>query len=367
MTRHRLLVTCLALVAAACSGSGVQTTLTTAAPTTTEVPSTSLETTTTTAAPDTSTTTYVEVEPTTTTIATGPTSPVNGLSSDEALLDRRAITVKIDNHPDARPQSGIQEADGMIEILVEGGFTRFIAVFHDSDSEYVGPIRSVRPTDSTIIPVLEAPLATSGGQRWVQDLLVSRGVNLIGETTAGLFRIRSRQAPQNLYGNTTDMRVTADGRNLADTAPPWLFQLGAWDLPDRTATEITMRWSGETRVVWKYQDGVYTRWNGSRPHNWVAADGTTGQITADVLVVLEGTLYTARPASGSGDPVPATETIGTGDAMVFAFGRVWQGTWSREDITDPFTLRDADGTVVVVPAGVPWVSIFPSGRDISFS
>jgi hypothetical protein len=286
----------------------------------------------------------------------------------ETRLDRRAIAVKIDNHPNARPQSGLQHADGVIELLVESGFTRFIALFGDNDSEYVGPIRSIRPTDSTLLPAIGAPLATSGGQPWIQNLTASRGLRLIGEGTIGLFRIGSRVAPQNLYGDTNRMRTTADVRNYSDEPARWLFDVGLWPIPDEEATEIVFRWSGESRVVWRYEDGVYTRFNGSQPHNWRAADGNTGQVTADVLVVIKAVRYTAGPPSGVvGDPVPALDTIGQGEALVFAYGRVWQGTWERDAITEPFRLFNADGSAAAVPPGVPWVSIFPSGRDLDYS
>jgi hypothetical protein len=112
---------------------------------------------------------------------------------------------------------------------------------------------------------------------------------------------------------------------------------------------------------------VYLRFHGSSPHEWRAEDGTEGQVQADVLVVLVGEEYTATPPSGVvGTPVPATETVGSGDAYVFAYGRVWQGTWERDAFDEPFVLLNEDGTTAVVPPGVPWVSIFPDIGSIEF-
>ena len=114
----------------------------------------------------------------------------------------------------ARPQSGLQEADAVIEIIVEGGITRFIALFHQSDSGYVGPVRSVRPTDSAMLAPLDPVLLISGGQAWIQALANSRGIPLIGEGSAGLFRMSHRSAPHNLYADTWDARRTADDAGL---------------------------------------------------------------------------------------------------------------------------------------------------------
>lgn len=370
MLRRSLVLIAFMLAGAACSGGGAVDTTTSVATTTTTVP------TTTTAATTTSTSTTTTTLLTTTTIDStivtllpeGFRSPVNGLGADlETNLDRRAIAVKIDNHPEARPQSGLESADAVIELLVEGGFTRFIAVFHDNDSEYLGPVRSIRPTDSTIIPAIPAPLAMSGGQPWVQSLSVSRGVRLIGESTLGLFRTPQRVAPHNLYADTTRVRQTADARGYSNDAPQWIYEVGEWHIPETPATNVVMSWSTQSVVTWKYEDGRYTRWYGNSAHQSRTESGESGQLTVDVLVILSGTEYTEYPPGGDGTPVPATDTTGTGNAWVISRGAVWTGTWERDAITDQFTLLNADGTEAVVPAGVAWVSIFPGNRTITIS
>ena len=92
-------------------------------------------------------------------------SPFTGLElSPEIWLKRprRVIAFKIDNNFNARPQSGLQEADSVMEILVEGGMTRFLAFYLDKTSAYVGPIRSARPTDPTLIRPYGGVLVVSG-------------------------------------------------------------------------------------------------------------------------------------------------------------------------------------------------------------
>jgi hypothetical protein len=132
---HFLSVVAFALILAACTGANADEATTTTTPTTTT--STTRPTTTATEAT------------TTTETAPGPASPLNGLpAEDPTLLDRGVMAVKIDNHWNARPQSGLQEADAVYELVVEAGLTRFIALFHDNDSDYLGPMRSGRPPGS---------------------------------------------------------------------------------------------------------------------------------------------------------------------------------------------------------------------------
>lgn len=330
---------------------------------------TTTSTTTTTMAPSTTSSS------TTTTVVAGPTSLLNGLALDvDADLDRRVAAVKIDNHPDARPQSGLQDAEAVIELVVEGGITRFIVLFHGTDSEYVGPIRSGRPTDPTMVAPLRATLQISGGQGWVQSIISNAGVPYLTEAEASTFRIprNGRAYERTLYGTTLGVREVADARGFADDPPagPW-FTFGepepspAGDLQGGAET-VSMSWDGgwpDVRWVW---DGErYLRSNGDTPHNWVDVEGSGEQIAADTLLVLTGNEYTACP-SGSGSCVPAMETTGTGEALAFYDGTVVEGTWEREEIADLFTLTTSDGEVMVLPPGYLWVSVFPDDRPLTW-
>jgi hypothetical protein len=343
----------LALVLSACSGAGAETTTTS---TTIEDPTTTAEATPTT-------------EATTTTVDDRPRSPVNGLPIDDAeTLDRRVLAVKIDNHWNARPQSGILEADAVFEIRVEGGLTRFMAVFHSSDSEMLGPIRSGRPSDAAIVRPLEAVLTISGGQPWVQAGIRALGVNLIGDSRPGMFRVSGRSAPHNLYGNTIELRGVADSRELPDTPPPVaIWDFGELPTTGEEASEATFTFSDTTTTVWTWDGTTYYRTIDGVDSNWVTPDEEVERINADVLVAIVGEYYTASPPGGSsGSSVPATSTVGTGDVYVFADGKVVSGTWEREDAADPFVFTTADGEPLLVPPGRPWISIVPDTGEVGF-
>jgi len=344
------------LTLSACS-SGQAAPTTSAVPATTP-PTTAAATTTTTPAPSTTTTS--------TTVAVNPPSPLNGLPADDvANLERRVIAVKIDNHANARPQSGIEKADAVYELPVEASLTRFIALFHDNDSTYLGPMRSGRPTDPTLLLSLGATFVISGAQDWVQGVIRNYGVPFLGEIRPATFRVRGRFAPHNLYVDTTQLRVAADGRGYSNDPPPLLFAWGAMAADAQEATEIFFDWSSSTRVTWMWDEGRYVRWTGGVTHDWISQDGETRQpITADTLVVLFARRYTASGSTGSS--VPAMDTVGTGRALVFSGGLVAEGTWSRDGAGEVFTLTDAAGEALTVPVGVPWISIFPDNRQVSW-
>jgi hypothetical protein len=357
------LLAALGVVLSACGGSGdAATTTTTAAPTT----AATAGTTTTTAAP--TTTRAPDSTSTTVTLPTGPAGPLNGLPvNDPDLLARRVVAVKVDNHWNARPQSGLQEADAVIEILVEGGITRFIALFHQSDSEYVGPVRSVRPTDSTMLAPLDAPLVFSGGQAWIQEMTISRGIPLIAEGANGLFRMSHRYAPHNLYADTIDIRATADERGIDDDIDGPLYAVGPWaEDPAEAASRIELNWGPGHPAGWTYEDGKYLRYEGDTQQTWVARDGTSGPMAFDVLVFILGRQYVAVPPPGGKSSVPAIDTLGSGRLLIFAHGKVLDGTWERDAVEDPFRLFDQDGNPATVPPGVPWISVYPQQQPFTF-
>ncbi|HUG74645.1 MAG TPA: DUF3048 domain-containing protein [Acidimicrobiia bacterium] len=356
------LAAALALVLAACSGTPDGS-----KDRTSPGPATETTTTTTTAETTTSTTDQADL----TTVTTYPpeySSPLNGLPAENPDdLDRGAIAVKVDNHPLARPQGEIGNADAMIETIVEGGFTRFIALFHDNESDFIGPIRSLRPTDTALAAGMGTPIGISGGQPWIQSIAVSRNVRLVGESR-GFFRASGRTAPHNLFADTMSIRSTAIARGWSNERPTALFEIGVWHIPDDAASQIEMYWadSNVVRWVWDPEEKVYSRWLGDTPHEWARRDGTREQITAQVLIIVEGTQYVERNPAGTGSNVPAIDTLGSGQAWVFAVGRVWQGSWQRSAYGEPFTLLDADGTPTVVPTGIPWISVFPEQRTIEY-
>ena len=302
-----------------------------------------------------------------TTAYTGPVSPVSGLPvSSSSLLDRKLIAVKVDNHWNSRPQSGLEHADAVFELVVEAGITRFIALFHHSDSPWVGPVRSLRPTDWTLVKPLNGALTISGGQPWIVDGAVSNSVRLIGDMGPPLTaRWTDRSAPHNLYANTAEARRIAQDRGLDQSPPPTLFDRGpSTASPMDEATFIFLDWTDTTDVVWHWADGQYLRSDGADvSHQWIAQDGATGQIAADVLVVLMAERYTACP-SGDGSCVPAWRTTGENRAVVFAEGLAQEGRWRRAGVGDWFTLTGTGGEAMTMPAGRTWIMIYPETAEL---
>ena len=289
---------------------------------------------------------------------------MNGLPvEDETLLQRRLMAVKIDNHPRANPQSGIEEADLVIELRVEG-ITRFLTLWHESDSGYLGPNRSGRPTDGAILAGIEEPtFVLSGAQAWVQSLIRSKDVNMIKELSEGTFRISERSAPHNLYVDTNILRDIADERGYSDappTGPLWNF--GPMSELSDPASSVTIDF-GSSDVVWDWDapTGTWLRTAYGDAGTYLDPDGEEQRVSMPVLIALYTESYTAFPPAGvSGTPLPASRVTGSGQAFVFADGQVVEGTWERESEDVWFTLLDSNGETLPVPPGKSWISLVPT-------
>jgi len=350
----------ISILAAAVLVAGVGTGIFMAANASTGTTTTTSEPTTTAAPTSTSSAPTTSEAPTTT--LTSAVSPINGLPVDDpTLLDRRLLAVKVDNHPNARPQSGINLADMVFEIRVEG-ITRFLTLWMQSDAEFLGPMRSGRPTDATLLSALNTPtFAISGAQGWVQSMITSMGINLLTETTPAAFRVPFRSAPHNLYTTTGGLRADADAREYEDlppTGPIWEFGPMAADAAPASAVHIDFR---GTSVDWTWDDATKTwlRTTDGAESNWRDEDETQGRIGFPVLIGLVSEQY-------SNNGLPSSRTTGTGQAWVFADGKVVEGTWARETKTEWYTLTDADGNTIAVPPGQAWISLVPDPGGLTY-
>ncbi len=295
---------------------------------------------------------------------------VNGLAAEsEVFMNRRAVAVAIDDHGSARPQAGLAEADLVYEMLIEGGVTRFAAVFHQSDLDWVGPVHSGRVTNVGALRWLDGAFQMSGAQAWVRDVYRAEGLRALSDTGASTFREQSRRAPHNLYTSTLLIRDQADSLGWPDGNPGNVFDFGVPTGSDTPATEVRFDWSDQPDVIWRWNGEAYERYNAETPHTSVTEEtkAESGEIvTTPMIVVIKGSVRLDQSPAGEGTPLPTTETIGEGDALVFANGTVVEGVWQRDDYAEKFVLMTTDGTPIVLRPSKMWIVIFPDNRAVSW-
>ena len=286
---------------------------------------------------------------------------------------KRVIAFKIDNNIKARPQSGLQEADAVHEILVEVGMTRFLAFFYDNTSKYLGPIRSARPTDPTLVRPYGGTLVVSGATAGLIPSIRELGVPVLEEQSSPvMFRISSRNAPHNLYADTELVRQRIEDRGFyflqPGPGPLYPFGLNQNNWNDG-ADKITIKYSEFSTVIWKLDGDKYSRFiidnysdnKEATAHNFISQDGNyTDILKTETIVVIQGPLYKDKATT-----LPSVLTVGVGNAYVFNQGKYIEGSWRRGDITEPFVLTDINGNDIQVPPSTQWVHILPNEGLVS--
>lgn len=298
---------------------------------------------------------------TTTTVAAGPVYPLTGMPvDDEVRALRPAMVVKVDNHPDARPQYGLNSADIVFEENVES-LTRFAMVLHSIDVERVGPVRSGRTQDIDLLGSLDKPLFVwSGGNANVTKAINSSDLVSLSPTTTkndGFFRDKrgNEDVEHTLYAKPLDLWVGFTPVFAPAPPPQFTYRSATEAFNGEPATGADLKMDGGVQVNWLWDAGSasYLRSMNGRAHE----EAELGQVSASNVVALE-VEYRPSPADSRS---PEAQTVGSGVAYVFTSGVLVRGTWTRSDRLEPFTLTDEAGEVIALTPGRTWVELARAG------
>lgn len=318
--------------------------------------------------------------------------PLNGgmFTKEERQIweGRRPLTVMIENHQEARPQSGLSKADIVYEAVAEGGITRLLAVFYcgaSAEEVTIGPVRSARTyfldfaseygdyplyahVGGANIPGPANALGQIVEYGWLKkgnDLnqfaigfpIFWRDYERIGHPVA---------TEHTMYSTTDKLWEVAHKRGLDadENFVPWKFKNGA-KLENRgEVSKIEFGfWKGyqEYNVLWQYDKTAnhYLRFDGGQPHKDLNNDTQLWVSTVIVQLMkekgpideLKHLLYT---------------TTGTGKAIVFQDGQAIQATWSKSKRQERTKFTDAKGKEIEFNRGPIWIEIVPMGKEVSY-
>lgn len=291
-------------------------------------------------------------------------APLTGETVAVGQLVTPSLAAKVDNHPDARPQVGLESTDLVYEELVEGGLTRYVAVWQSEVPAEIGPIRSIRPMDPDIISPMGGIVAYSGGQyRFVQMMLDTNVYNAIhgqADTDDLMYRTDAKDSPH-------DVLVLAPqliARHPELPAPPQQFAFA----PDPAAStavreggpvqQIDLRFGSSSAPSWTWDAarGVWAR----------GQDGSPDLDPAGVPYSAVNVVVLRVDVSWEYD-IPKTELIGSGEAWVSTGGMTVHGTWLKGSRADPIRLVDDTGTVIRLAPGNSWIELVPLDGSAAFT
>ena len=298
-----------------------------------------------------------------------PIAPLTGLPDPSgASLKRCAVTVKIDNTQNGHPKYSIDQADVVYEEVVEAGITRLAAVFNSHAPDRVGPVRSVRKTDQSLVWPIRGIFAYSGGAPYAIQSINSAPVVQLDETRAGplMFRDHSRNPPWNLYARV-DFMYSKCGPLVP---PPPLFTYRGAHSPVAgvPASSVRVGFLGGG-AIYPGSPSFAVTWTWDRASGtWKRAIFGSPEILASGVQLAPQNVVVMFVSYVGGDPNHGNEgaeavVTGHGNALVFTAGHEIQGTWSRPDKSRPAQLLDGAGKVIPLTPGQTWVEL----PDASYS
>jgi len=323
--------------------------------------------------PQTTTTTSTASSPTTTRFQSSDNqqqtevsqAPYRGTPIPEATLAAPRLALKIDNAPTAMPQQGIQEADLVFEELVEGGLTRFLAIFHTQVPEMAGPVRSGRSTDIPLLMPFDGALFGWSGANWAfRKLLDSVAVTDVGvyRKPSDYWRRTDRTTPSNLWARSEKLLRHAPD-DLPPAEPIWPFRaLGQPVTSEAKPTDgVDITWgSTDVSFRWAAALGGWQRFQNGEQH-LVADDEGDLVVLAPENVVVQFTKYVlSNEIDSNGARIPIAQLAeGEGRAWILTDGKVIEGRWNKPNITVHTQFTDATGSTVAMAPGSTWILLVP--------
>ena len=292
--------------------------------------------------------------------------PLTGVvpAGDKPVPTRPVLAVKVENTPDAYPLNGLDKADIVYEEVVEGGITRFIAVYHCGGATRVGPVRSVRTTDPKLLLQLGAHplLAFSGGAPKVVNIAREAGViELVEGDPAKAFTRDDppREIPHNLFTNTQKLWAAAAKSDKQATAPQAVFTYDEeTPKPSKKIASATIVFSSLATAEWRWQGGQWVRYLDGSPMTLENGDA----IATDNVVIQQVKTVASTEFSDVADyPSPEVTVTGGGKAWVLRDGKLIVGTWERASEGDLTVFRTKQGEEIPLIPGSTFVELAPTG------
>ena len=335
--------------------------------------------------------------------------PINGqmmtVAQKNKWVTRRPLGVMIENHVEARPQSGISSADVVYEAVAEGGITRFLALYYCQDASFVGPVRSARVHFMTMLREYgDYPLyghvggancdaetgsgCANGAKADALGIIRKIGwdsyndLNQFGVPFPYFWRDYERlpnvATEHTVYSSTAKLwdyaKLKRDLTNVDEEGAVWDKTFESWKFADDAkvadrgkTNKIQLGfWSSfasEFAVVWNYnsQKNTYARVNGGKPH---LDKNTNKQLEAKNIIVVFADESPANDGYEGGHIL--YDLAGEGDALVFQNGNVIKATWKKADPESRMKWYDENDKEISIVRGKVFVEIVPIGNKVTY-
>lgn len=286
---------------------------------------------------------------------------------------RHPLAITVENVPTVRPQTGLSSASIVYEAIVEGGITRFLAIYGPVLPAKVGPVRSARtvfvdiikeytPVSAYYAHVGGAPdaLATLKSEKLYDMDQFAIGAKAFQRiNTAGVSSEHTMYTyPAELYNVATQRKYAAES-----TFKPWLFKSDAL-LTNRPETQTIVVPFSSTSYDVTY---IYDKISNTYKRQMSGVDFTDALTTKAISpknIIVQYVTYGTRKGDDKGRQDVGLS--GSGVAKVFMDGLVVEGKWSKDTITNRTVFTSAaTGKQIELNAGQTFVELVKSDAIVT--
>ncbi len=283
----------------------------------------------------------------------------------ESPFGSRPLAIMVENSEGARPQSGLDKANIIYEVLAEGGITRFLAIYYDQDAEEVGPIRSARPYFVSKSLEHQAVYIHVGGSEEAYNFIKEENIDDINEFVdfEPFWRSTDREPPHNLYTSTSKLRKESNKLGYIEMIKKqeYQFEIDRNErLTGRETDSIVIPYNSTYTVSYQYQPESmkYIRFMNGEPHidaktkKQLAVDNIIIQFAGTKILDEEGRL--------------AIDFVGKGTGLLFIKGNSTEIAWEKPDLRARTVFLDKEGNRIALTPGNVWIQIVPSDLRIQY-
>ncbi|EGT3614817.1 DUF3048 domain-containing protein [Clostridium perfringens] len=289
-------------------------------------------------------------------------SPYTGNILESNSTDKIPFICIIENSREARPQSGLSEADIVYETMAEGGIPRFLAVFYENSPEVIGPVRSVRPYFLDISREYDLPFAHCGGSAEALATISSdNSLNSINEISNGsaFWRDNTRKAPHNLYTSAKNIRNFISQKEYNYSKDNNLkFIDNALLSSSNYISEVNLKLSNYYDTSYKYVDGFYEKYMDKE----LSTDKNTGEPLKFKNIVIQMTDMSLQ----NDNTHLNIDLVGSGEGYLLTNGRIEKINWEKENSASKTLLKTENNTPVYLSRGNTIWHIVDTNSSLSF-
>jgi hypothetical protein len=297
---------------------------------------------------------------------------LDGVMTDQASANRHPLAILIENHPDSRPQAGLDKASIVYEAIAEGGITRFLAIFGTYEAEKVGPVRSARTYFVDWAHGYDAYLAHVGGNmdalekiprdkildldqfRYSSPYWREKNANVATEHTMFTSTTKLReQATKNKYSTANNFNVMKFKEEPVDAEKA--------SAPEKQKISVVFS-SAQYNVDFDYDKTTNSYKRSLAGSSHIDRVSKNQLNPKNIIVMTVNRKPTITKINESGWEMT---TIGTGNAQIFIDGKIIKGTWKKTSAADRELFYDEAGNEIVFNRGQFWICVIPPDGSVS--